>query len=538
MANELQQLPNPTNIPEAVSTGYQRQNTNTLAIQTGLDTTHPVIINNGNSILIYAGGVIEVNGSLFKIINDATIDIPNIHKDYYLYVRDNGDGTADLKITDVYPTFVPSKNGWYTSKNERVLNHFYMLKTLVKKDINNENIGAITFLNLESQPVIMDIMPNLSARSELAAATLGDGSVLFAGGCNPNVSNYIFNIVERYDNDGVKTTLTTLLQTSRDLAGASLGDGSVLFGGGYYYSSGQISLDIVNRYDMDFVRTTVDNLSIARHNLQAATLGAGSVLFGGGINSSGSASASVTVDKYDINGVRTTLINLNYEHSQVFTAATLGDGSVLFGGGIYPSINPSNRVEKYDIYGVKTILPDLSAARAWINAATLGDGSVLFGGGYNMSTILNNVDRYDTNGVRTSLTGFSQPRYGYSAVSLGNGSVLFAGGVIGSSTNSVTDIVESYDINFVRTTLTSLSVARMTIAGATLGSGSVLFGGGAIGNTPSTVVERYSALTEITLAYGSKYRFNDDTYEKVATKTIYKTTPNRGYIRYNSTTTI
>jgi hypothetical protein len=121
--NELQILPNPTLDPEAVSTGYQRQNTNMFAIQTGLDTTNPVI-NNGTAILIPSGGIIESNGSLFKLVNDTTINIPNANMDYYIYVTDNGDGTADLNLTNVYPTFILSKNGWYTSNNERVLNYW------------------------------------------------------------------------------------------------------------------------------------------------------------------------------------------------------------------------------------------------------------------------------------------------------------------------------------------------------------------------------------------------------------------------------
>jgi hypothetical protein len=213
MANEFQLLPNPTNVPEAVSTGYQRQNINFFALQTGLDTTNPVITNDGNSIFIPAGGIIEANGSLFKLLNDTSIDIPDINNDYYMRVTDNGDGTATLSLTEDYPTFIPSKNGWYTADNERVLNKFYMRKILVRRDANNENIDAVVFIDIPPKPVVRTILTPLSvARSFLAAAVLGDGSVLFGGGYGGSTD---VDVVDRYDTHGI-TTILTPLSAARD----------------------------------------------------------------------------------------------------------------------------------------------------------------------------------------------------------------------------------------------------------------------------------------------------------------------------------
>jgi hypothetical protein len=478
MANEFQLLENPTNVPEAVSTGYQRQNTNLFSLQTGLDTTTAVITDNGNTILVYGGGIVEVNGSLFKLINDVSIPIPNINNDYFIFVHDNGDGTADLDLSNVYPAFIPSKNGWYTSDNERVLNNFYMRKILVKKDANNENIGAVNFIDLETRPITSYALTSLAtARYQLAAATLGDGSVLFGGG-NSGSGNAA---VDKYDTDGVQTILTSL--------------------------------------------------SVARGWLAAGSLGGGSVLFGGGIT--GTSSHNATVDKYNIDGVRTTLTSLSVARGYL-AAGSLGDGSVLFGGGLAASSN-SAVVDKYDINGVRTTLTILSVRRTSLAAATLGDGSVLFGGGHSgiISSYSAVVDKYDINGVRTTLTNLSMARYQLAAATLGDGSVLFGGG----SNSSGSATVDKYDINGVRTTLANLSEARAGLAAATLGGVSVLFGGGS-GIGFSSIVDEYSNAIELSLPFGSKYRFKNDTAEKTVKFLIKIATPNRGYVRYNGTSTI
>jgi hypothetical protein len=376
MANEFQLLPNPTNIPEAVSTGYQRQNTNIFVLQTGLDTTDPHLTNNGNTISISAGGMVESNGSLFELKSDVTISIPNVNNDYFIFIHDNGDKTANIDISPDYPTFNHSKNGWYTTNNERVLRSFYMRKILVKRDSNNENIDPVTFIDLKHTTILRLSLENLlSGRAYLVAATLGDGSVLFAGGRAGYPTLYAYAVVDKYDTNGIRTTFVGLSVARYNLAAATLGDGSVLFGGGANQTSSETNSE-VDKLDIDGVRTTFVGLSVARYNLVAATLGDGSVLFAGGHGAT--TEIYDTVDKYDTNGIRTTLTPLSVARSYL-AAATLGDGSVLFGGG--SSSNFFAIVDKYDIYGVRTTLTSLSVARSRLAAATLGNGSVLFGGG-------------------------------------------------------------------------------------------------------------------------------------------------------------
>jgi hypothetical protein len=119
--NEFQLLSNPTNVPEAVSTGYQRQNTNLFVLQTGLDTTEPY--DDGSGVIeIPAGGIVEVNGSLFKLTSNFSISKPNASTAYWVAVLDNGDGAADISLTTRPGVWDPAKKGCYTVSGARTLN--------------------------------------------------------------------------------------------------------------------------------------------------------------------------------------------------------------------------------------------------------------------------------------------------------------------------------------------------------------------------------------------------------------------------------
>jgi hypothetical protein len=61
-----QLLPIPTAIPEAVSTGYQRQNTNFNAVTVGHINLGLGNINNSNAPTMGEGSVVEVNGGIYR----------------------------------------------------------------------------------------------------------------------------------------------------------------------------------------------------------------------------------------------------------------------------------------------------------------------------------------------------------------------------------------------------------------------------------------------------------------------------------------
>jgi hypothetical protein len=122
MANEFTKIPNPDNTPGAVSTGYQQQNTNIFCLQTGLDTTEP-FDNDDGTITIPAGGIVEVNGSLFKLTNTVTITkqpLPALVN--WLAVLDNGNGTATITAVTAPGIWNPAKQGCYRTDGARTLN--------------------------------------------------------------------------------------------------------------------------------------------------------------------------------------------------------------------------------------------------------------------------------------------------------------------------------------------------------------------------------------------------------------------------------
>ena len=118
-----------------------------------------------------------------------------------------------------------------------------------------------------------EVLTALSAsRGYLAAATDGNGNVLFGGGEGGSAST----AVDKYTKAGVRSTLTPLSTARKDLAAATDGNGNVLFGGDYDRSPA------VDKYTAAGVRSTLTSLSVGRGSLAAATDGNGNVLFGGG----------------------------------------------------------------------------------------------------------------------------------------------------------------------------------------------------------------------------------------------------------------
>jgi hypothetical protein len=111
-----------------MSSGYQRQNTNMYVLQTGLDTTEPYDDGAGN-ITVPMGGVVEMNGAMFKLGSSVFITKPDPSKAYWLGVTDNGDGTASLTLKDTNDdpfyrpgTWNPAKQGCYTTDGIKTLN--------------------------------------------------------------------------------------------------------------------------------------------------------------------------------------------------------------------------------------------------------------------------------------------------------------------------------------------------------------------------------------------------------------------------------
>ena len=116
----LQLMPNPDNVPGAVTTGYQRQNTNMFAIKTGLDTTAP--FDDGTGVTIPLGGVVETNGAMYRIVNEITLTKPNASAAYWVAVVPGEDGsTATFELRARPGAWDSARNGCYLPDGRRTL---------------------------------------------------------------------------------------------------------------------------------------------------------------------------------------------------------------------------------------------------------------------------------------------------------------------------------------------------------------------------------------------------------------------------------
>ncbi|MCL2205389.1 MAG: hypothetical protein FWB82_02580, partial [Treponema sp.] len=118
---ELHQLPNPDNVPAGVTTGYQRQNNNIFAIQTGLCTMEPH--DNGDSITIPYGGVIEFNGVMYALGQTVTLPKPNPSVAYWVAVAssENNPDYATFLLVTRPGRWVPAKQGSYNLRGQRTI---------------------------------------------------------------------------------------------------------------------------------------------------------------------------------------------------------------------------------------------------------------------------------------------------------------------------------------------------------------------------------------------------------------------------------
>jgi hypothetical protein len=180
--NELQLLPNPDNIPGAVSSGYQRQNTNIFTIQTGLDTTEPYD-NGSGTITIPEGGIVEINGSLFKLTSTVTLTKSDNNIAYWVAVSDNGDGTANVELVTRPGIWNPAKQGCYRSDGTRTLNWISLGTpgTLSGTAVFSKTVKGTWNVALEKGWYFADLRSGLGGGNGATGGTGGAGTSTQAG---------------------------------------------------------------------------------------------------------------------------------------------------------------------------------------------------------------------------------------------------------------------------------------------------------------------------------------------------------------------
>jgi hypothetical protein len=155
MANELQLLSNPDNTPGAVSSGYQRQNTNFFASIVGLDFLNFSKDETANTLTLYAGGIVEINGALYKIPYNKTFNLDNTKNQYVSLLPNNPpDGYASAVLTDSPGTFDYTKNGYY-SGGARIINPYDKLHGIIPYSI----MGTIVIMAVSMLSTITYLAP-------------------------------------------------------------------------------------------------------------------------------------------------------------------------------------------------------------------------------------------------------------------------------------------------------------------------------------------------------------------------------------------
>lgn len=75
-----------------------------------------------NSLLLAAGRSEEIGGYLFYITGgDYTVVDSASNGNAFVYVEDNGDGTADAELLNTVPTYDSNKGGWYSGTKKAVV---------------------------------------------------------------------------------------------------------------------------------------------------------------------------------------------------------------------------------------------------------------------------------------------------------------------------------------------------------------------------------------------------------------------------------
>src|SRR5437016_11541071 len=264
-----------------------------------------------------------------------------------------------------------------------------------------------------------------SARELAAQATLGDGSILAAGGTD---GTSVLASAELYSPSSDGWTPTGTMAEAREyFPSVTLPSGKVLVTGGL--GSGGSVLTGAELYDpASGTWSSAGALAVGRYFHTATLLKNGQVLVTGGCTVSGCSTFTGESELYDPAtnswSASGSLGTARWSH----TATLLGSGQVLVVGGSNGST--LHACELYDpVTDAWTSAPSTIYRRFLHTATLLEDGKVLVTGGNPFRTALAAAEIYDPSANQWTATGhMTQGRFAHTSTLLPDGTVLLAAG--------------------------------------------------------------------------------------------------------------
>ncbi|HUP70593.1 MAG TPA: kelch repeat-containing protein [Acidimicrobiales bacterium] len=294
--------------------------------------------------------------------------------------------------------------------------------------------------------------PTVVARMAATATRLGDGRVLFAGGCvTANASDPCLlhtPIAELYQPDTGTWLPTGPLTGARAGHSATvLDDGQVLVVGGCVVPTDLVACPGTPSAEMYLpalgVFVPTGPLSAGRVAHSATLLADGRVLVAGGRNGSNPIASAEIYDP--ISGLFAPAGALATPRSD-HTASSLPNGRVLVAGGRGPGGAPLASAEVFDpVSRTFAATGPMAVARFGHTGTSLADGTVVVAGGGTdgLATATAAVERYDPLAAAFASAGaLARPRYSHTATLLPGGSLLVTGG---SGTSGAVRSAELHD---------------------------------------------------------------------------------------------
>ncbi len=323
-----------------------------------------------------------------------------------------------------------------------------------------------------------------TARQDLVAVLLANGSVLVAGGQSGGTATAA---AETYSPTAKTWTTSASMHTARyDFAGCMLTSGKILVAGGWNngINNETPTAELYNPSNNTW--STTGSLATARQDHQMTCLSDGRALVTGGYQGLTTLSSSEiynpTAGTWSSAG---TIPFATHAHR----SAVMTDGRVLLVGGTNPNGAQTSTAIWNPTSGAWSSTGSMATARAWHAVSLLSDGRVLAAGGLNGSLAANLTAEIYTpsSGTWSAAASLHVARYSTAVATLTAGPIV-VGGTNGTSAQASS---ESYDNVHNAWSMLTMPVAAVDLTATALTPATVLVAGGNTGSAATTSAQVY-----------------------------------------------